>query len=156
MISLKKTITCLILLCVFMSPQAQTNKEQEIKELITVFFNGLQSGDTLILSKTLRVDAVLQTAYYNEQGESILRSEKRSDFLKAIAAKNPEDIWEEKLLSYTINIDRNMAHVWTPYEFYFNTNFSHCGVNSFQLFYDGKKWQIIYLIDTRKRETCKE
>ena len=57
----------------------------------------------------------------------------------------------EKLLLYDIKIDGNLASVWTPYEFYFNEKFSHCGANSFQLFNNNGKWEIIYLVDMRKR-----
>ncbi len=49
-----------------------------------------------------------------------------------------------------------MANVWAPYEFYLNNDFSHCGVNSFQLFFDGIQWKIIYLIDTRRKQGCKK
>jgi hypothetical protein len=47
-----------------------------------------------------------------------------------------------------------MAAVWTPYNFYYNGQFSHCGVNSFQVirFKDG--WKIQYIIDTRRRTGC--
>ena len=156
MINSRNVFLTFLFLCVFTSTYAQSEQVKELKGQIDVFFKGLQSGDTLVLKQTLRADALLQTAYFNKEGESVLKTEKLEDFLKAVANKNPEDKWEEKLLDYHINIDGNMAHVWTPYEFYFNSNFSHCGVNSFQLFYNGKKWQIIYLIDTRKREACKK
>ncbi len=49
-----------------------------------------------------------------------------------------------------------MANVWAPYEFYLNNDFSHCGVNYFQLFFDGIQWKIIYLIDTRRKQGCKK
>ena len=35
-------------------------------------------------------------------------------------------------------------------------NFSHCGVNSFQLFNDNGQWKIIYLIDTRRKKIVKD
>ena len=47
-----------------------------------------------------------------------------------------------------------MAHVWAPYEFWYNGEFSHCGVNSFQLFKEEDTWKIIYLIDSRRKEDC--
>jgi len=47
-----------------------------------------------------------------------------------------------------------MANVWMPYEFWFNGNFSHCGVNFFKLFNDNGTWKIIYLIDTRREKGC--
>ena len=54
-----------------------------------------------------------------------------------------------------IKIDGNLASVWTPYEFYLDNNFSHCGVNSFQLFNNNGNWEIIYIVDTRKKLGCK-
>lgn len=59
-----------------------------------------------------------------------------------IADKDTEATCEDKLLSYSINIDNNMANVWTPYEFYFNTTFSNCGVISFLLFKENNQWKI--------------
>jgi len=134
---------------------AQQAEENKIKELISLFFKGLQSGDTLLIKQTINKDLKLQTTFKNKEGKSILRNEDVSKFLNSVASKKPDDIWEEKLLSYNIQVDGTMANVWTPYEFYLNNDFSHCGVNSFQLFFDGKKWSIIYLIDTRRRQDCK-
>ena len=68
--------------------------------------------------------------------------------------KKKEDIWFEKLLSYIINVDENLAIVWTPYEFYFNEIFRRCGVNAFQLFFNGEQWKIISIIDTRRKDNC--
>ncbi len=154
---LKAIVICLVVL-VFcrQSIFSQETKEDEIKEVISLFFKGLQSGDTLTIKQTISNDLLLQTAFTNKEGKSMLRTENVSKFLNAVASKKPEDSWEEKLLSYHIQIDGNMANVWTPYEFYFNKDFSHCGVNSFQLFFDGKKWKIIYLIDTRRKQSCKK
>jgi len=47
-----------------------------------------------------------------------------------------------------------IATVTTPYSFYYNGNFSHCGVNSFQLVNFSGEWKIVYLIDTRTKENC--
>lgn len=136
---------------------AQSENEINIKKVIKLFFKGLQSGDTVTIKKTLTSNIILQTTHIDKEGKSILRTENLDQFLKAVASKKAEDIWEEKLLSYNIQVDGNMANVWTPYEFYLNNDFSHCGVNSFQLYLnDSGQWKIIYLIDTRRRKDCKE
>jgi hypothetical protein len=85
---------------------------------------------------------------------SVLRIETKSDFLEAVSKKDPTTVWFEKLLSFTINIEQSLASVWTPYEFYLNDNFSHCNVNSFRLFNNNGNWEIIYIVDTRKRQGC--
>jgi hypothetical protein len=81
-------------------------------------------------------------------GESI------GDFLTSMARLPDTLRIQERLLDYRIQTDGDMAHAWTPYEFYLNGNFHHCGVNSFQLFRDSEGWKIIYIIDTRRVEDC--
>ena len=137
------------------SIEAQQTQEDKIKDVISLFFEGLQSGDTLKIKQTISDKLILQTTFINKEGKSVLKNESVSTFLNSVASKKKEDNWEEQLLSYHIQIDVNMANVWTPYEFYLNNKFSHCGVNSFQMFNDGEQWEIIYLIDTRKKQDCK-
>ena len=146
----------LLTLLVFTNPiEAQQTQEDKIKEVISLFFEGLQSGDTLKIKQTISDKLILQTTFINKDGKSVLKNESVSTFLNSVASKKNEDNWEERLLSYHIQIDDNMANVWTPYKFYLNNKFSHCGVNSFQMFKDGEEWEIIYLIDTRRKQECK-
>lgn len=153
---LGRVVLTVVLCCfLFNNASAQSDNEIELKKVINLFFKGLQNGDTISMKKTLTDTAILQTTFFNNKGESILKTENFEKFLKSIASKNPDDVWEERLSSYNIQIDGNMANVWTPYKFYLNYDFSHCGVNSFQLFFNGEKWKIIYLIDTRRRLGCK-
>jgi hypothetical protein len=129
-------------------------EEKEIKKVIDTFFEGLHKGDSTFIKNTLHNDVKIQTTSTDKDGNKILKTDSRQKLLTSIANKNPEHIYLEKLLSYDIKIDGNLASVWTPYEFYFNGNFSHCGANSFQLFNNNGKWQITYLIDMRRRDDC--
>lgn len=136
-----------------LNAQNSSDKE-EIKKVIGLFFKGLHNGDSTLVKKTLHKDIKIQTTYTNKQGKKILVTETKEKLLKAIASKKETDIYLEKLLSYSIKIDGNLASAWTPYEFYFNDKFSHCGANSFQFFNNNGKWEIIYLIDMRRRGNC--
>lgn len=129
-------------------------QEEEIKNTIHTFFKGLHNGDTALISKTIHKDLKLQTTFVNNEGKNILRSELKENFLLSVAHKKKEDVWLEKLLYIDINIDGNLASVWTPYEFYVNGSFSHCGSNSFQLFNNNGNWEILFLVDTRRRHGC--
>ena len=88
---------------------------------------------------------------------TVLRTDvKAYETLIGFAEKvKPTDDFFEKILSYTIHVDGNLASVWTPYEFYNKGKFSHCGANSFQLFNNNGNWEIIYLVDTRRKNDCK-
>ena len=153
---MNKLSLLLLLLFVIPSMYSQNDSiENKIKITIHTFFEGLHNGDTLLIKKVINSNLKLQTAFVNKEGKSVLKTESKNDFLLAVSKKDPATIWFEKLLSMDIKIDADLASVWTPYEFYLNTNFSHCGVNSFQLFNNNGNWEIIYLVDTRKRKGCK-
>ncbi len=152
--SVFKVVFLVCCFCFFTGSLSAQSEKEDIKKVIKLFFKGLQNGDTLTIKKTIAEDIVLQTTFINKEGASVLRTEDAGKFLKSLASKKPEDVWEEKLESYAIQVDGAMANVWTPYKFYLNYKFSHCGVNSFQLFNNGEKWVIIYLIDTRRRLGC--
>ncbi len=130
-------------------------EENEIKKVIGTFFNGLHKGDSTVMKTTLHKNIKIQTTFTNKKGEKILKTEGKKTLLINVANKKPENVYLEKLLSYDIKIDGNLASVWTPYEFYLNGNFSHCGANSFQLFNNSGNWEIIYLVDMRRRSSCK-
>jgi hypothetical protein len=133
---------------------AQDNEAEMVKQTIKTFFEGFHEGDTTLMKSVIYGKPLLQTAYKNKEGKDILVTDDLEKLLTAIASRTEDQKWDERILEYNIQVDGNMAHAWTPYEFWFNNNFSHCGVNSFQLFKNGTQWKIIYLIDTRRRSTC--
>lgn len=153
---MQKIITLLTILALSGVVKAQTSSEKnQIKKVITTFFDGLHKGDSAIVNSTLHQHIKIQSTHTNRQGKKMLVTETKERLLTNIANKKPEHTYLEKLLSYTIKIDGNLASVWTPYEFYLNGKFSHCGANSFQLFNNNGKWEIIYLVDMRRRGNCK-
>ena len=149
----KLLIVCMLFVISILN--AQETEQEKVKMTIATFFDGLHKGDTAIIGKTINKDIKLQTTGVNREGKTMLRTQSKMDFLNGIANRNPEEKWFEKLLSYDIEIDGTLASVWTPYEFYRNDEFSHCGTNSFQLYKNNGHWEIVYLIDTRRRADCK-
>lgn len=156
---MKNIITFALFLGISISSFSQTiSEEQAVKTTIENFFKGFHKGDTLLLKKTISKDLIAQTTFTTPKGEKVLRGTPNvfktlMNFSKNVKAT---DNYDEKILSYKILVDGNLASVWTPYEFYNKGKFSHCGVNSFQLFNNNGNWEIIYLIDTRRRNGCKK
>ena len=134
----------------------QETIEQEAEQTVKTFFEGFHKGDTALMKSVMMDKVLMQTVYKTKEGMDVLVTEESGKLFKAVVDRTEDQKWEEKILEYKVQVDGNMANVWTPYEFWFNGNFSHCGVNSFQLFHDNGTWKIIYLIDTRRREGCQE
>ncbi|EON75909.1 hypothetical protein ADIS_3604 [Lunatimonas lonarensis] len=130
----------------------QTSPESEVRDLLQNFFYAMKRKDSATIQAAFHVDAVMQTVI-EEGSVAKLGSSDVSDFLKRVATSEVE--LDERLLAYSIQVDGLLAHAWTPYEFYVNSEFSHCGVNSFQLINTASGWQITHVIDTRRKEGCR-
>ena len=133
---------------------AQTSEELQVKQTIIDFFEAFHKQDTLKLKSMAVGDINMQSISVNKEGKTRLNSNSYYGFLKNIAGIPKEKKFQEKLLDFKIKIDGPMANAWTPYEFWFDGKFSHCGVNSFQLIKEENDWKIIYLVDTRRRAGC--
>jgi hypothetical protein len=130
---------------------AVQGQELEVKQTIAFFFEGFHQRDTVkmqsVCSKNLRLQSILESKTKGNQ----LTDQTPAEFFNSIAKIPLEVRFEERLLSYSIQIDHSMATVWTPYEFYLNGQLSHSGVNVFTLYKEMDTWKIIYIIDTRRR-----
>jgi len=134
---------------------AQNPEELKVKNTVIQFFEAFHKQDSVAIREVVSEDITLQSIGKNKEGVTELKIENFDDFLKSIVSIPKDKKFEEKLLDFKIRIDGDMANAWTPYEFYFDNKFSHCGVNSFQMVRLEGVWKIIYLIDTRRKEDCK-
>ena len=152
---MKKFLSFLVIVGSISTMSAQeTNEEQVVKEAIVVFFDGFHARDSTIMKSVVNDAVIMQSIGKDGSGEIALHQGDFGAFLKSITAIPEGTSFQEKLHSYKIRVDGNMANVWTPYSLFVNDQFSHCGVNNFQLFKKDGVWKIIYLIDTRRTEGC--
>ncbi|MTH16865.1 nuclear transport factor 2 family protein [Flavobacterium sp. LC2016-01] len=138
----------LLFLCIGFASNAQ---KQEVQKSIEIFFEGFHQKDTLKIKSVCADKMILQSISESASKGNKLSDETAREFYKSIATIPSSMKFQEKILSYTIQIDGTMAHVWAPYEFYLNDKLSHSGVNTFTLFKEKDSWKIIYLIDTRRK-----
>ncbi|GAB1347598.1 nuclear transport factor 2 family protein [Cloacibacterium normanense] len=126
---------------------AQNTSEKEIVKPIENLFNAMKSADSLGVKNAFSGSAIMQTFGKNQE----IRTDKVEDFAKQVGASQAGDL-DERFTISKILVDGNMASVWVPYQFYYKGNFSHCGVNSFQLAKINNDWKIQYIIDTRRKK----
>ncbi|WP_310557437.1 DUF4440 domain-containing protein [Flavobacterium sp.] len=126
-------------------------QNQEVQKVIENFFEAFHAKDTTKLRAYCSENMIMQSITENTKGNKFTE-ETMEGFFNSLA-KIPHTIgFEEKILSFIIQVDGTMANVWTPYEFYMNGKLQHSGVNSFQLYKDDGFWKIIYFIDTRRKK----
>ncbi len=128
----------------------------KIKSTITKMFDGMATFDSSLVSQTLADGCYLKSIITTKSGEINVADEPVSAFLNVIGTKKPGLKFDEQIQSYKILIDGPMAIAWTPYLFYLNDTFSHCGVNVFTLVKRSDEWKILSITDTRKKSGCNE
>ena len=153
---MKQFATLFIIFCIsIFEINAQTAgvEENAVKLTITTLFEGMRTSDSTLIRKAFAPRIIMQTIANNREGKAAVRTESVDAFIKSIATPHTEK-YDERIVFTKVLIDGNLASVWTDYKFYIGDRFSHCGVNSFQLFKSEAGWKIIYIIDTRRKDNC--
>ncbi len=144
----------LLLLLIPLTIQAQYGPEEvKVKQAIDQLFDAMRQGDSASLRDLMHPDLRMLTFDVDENGNDRQRSGSLDAWLNGVAGAEPGAL-DEKVWSYAIHVDKNLATVWTPYTFFLNDNPHHCGVNAFQLFRDRGEWKIIQVTDTRSTSSC--
>jgi hypothetical protein len=131
---------------------AQT-AEDSVKAVINTMFTAMKKADVALLKSTFSDSIIFQTIGRDWEGKTVVRNESPQAFAEQVSRAKPDSL-DERIIFETVKIDGSLAFAWTPYNFYYNGNFSHCGVNSFQLVRYNGVWKIQYIIDTRRRLGC--
>lgn len=122
-------------------------EDSTISATVHAFFQAMNQGDSTSLETILYEDGIMQTVAERE-GRVVLMDGDRDDFIQRItelSGQLREDVSNLKVLQ-----DGPMATVWMDYEFYFQEELHHCGVNMFHLAQIDEEWKVVYVCDTRR------
>ncbi|MBL0763666.1 nuclear transport factor 2 family protein [Marivirga atlantica] len=125
-----------------------------VMQIITDVFDGMRQGDSSMISQHLHKDIVMHSVGIQPGGGTKVFTESNPQAWLDAVGKPKEQTWDERTANYKMNLTEGLAIVWMDYGFFIDKEFSHCGVNSFQLLKEAGIWKIIYIIDTRKRQDC--
>ena len=124
-----------------------------MKATINRLFASMKNGDAAGVKSCFSNTAILQTIVTDSTGKTSVRSEDIAEFADFVG-KQKAGAADERIVFETLKIDGELATAWTPYRFYYNGSFRHCGADSFEMGRIDGEWKIQYLIDTRRKEGC--
>lgn len=143
-------LTSVISLTINVSAQTA---EDSVKAVVNQLFDGMKNANATLLLQTFADSAIMQTITRTKEGKTYVQTEEVKDFADFVS-KQSKGAADERISIETIKIDGPLAFVWAPYKFYFNGQFSHCGIDAFHLVRFNGGWKIQYLIDTRRKQGC--
>ena len=89
-----------------------------------------------------------------ENGETALRTFTAQEFAHGLETQEQELL--ERFWEPEVRIRGGIATVWTPYDFYLDGEFRHCGIDAFDLLNDGTGWKITGGVYTVEPSGCPE
>ena len=137
---------------IYSNSSAQSSVDS-VKEVISKMFTAMRTGDEKLFRSVMADSALLQGISRDRAGKTVVRTESIPEFA-AFVGTMKKDSADERITFDMVKVDGPLAIAWTPYKFYRNGQFSHCGVNSFQLVRFEGTWKIQYIIDTRRKGDC--
>ena len=109
-----------------------TNEKESVIKVIKQMFDGMRAGDSSMVAATFAPDIQMKSAFTSREGKPVLHKGERAGFLSAVGTPHDE-VWDERIWSYDVQIDGRLATAWTEYTFYLGEKQLHCGVNAFTL-----------------------
>lgn len=152
-ISMSKTIPIMLFAVLFSFKVFAQTEEDGVKAVITKLFTSMKASDEQSILSCFADQAVMQSIIKDKEGKNSVKSDGVAGFA-AFVGKQPHGAADERIVFETIKIDGELGFVWTPYQFFYNGKFSHCGENVFGLIKVSGAWKIHSVIDTRRKDNC--
>lgn len=127
-------------------------EEQAVLAVVQRLFDGMRAGDSTAV-RAVHHPAARLISVGERDGAPVIEIEPLEGFIQAVGTPH-EEVWDERMYDTEVRIDGRLATVWTKYDFFLGDTFSHCGVDTFQLYKDADGWKIFQIADTRRREGC--
>ncbi len=132
---------------------AQEDEEAAVMAVVEAMFDAMRAGDGAAMRATLHPTATGASVSVREGVPTLTRETSMDGFVQAVGTPH-EEVWDERIWDSEVRVDGNLATAWMKYAFYAGEEFSHCGVDAFQLFKGEDGWKVFHVADTRRREGC--
>jgi hypothetical protein len=116
------------------------SNEGQVMAPINALFDGLARRDGAIILAAMRPDGTATAAGEKADGTRSVRRMTAAEFAAGI--KPGPERFEERLTDPAIEIDGDIAMVWSPYVFLIDGKVHHCGVDHFDLVREGGSWKV--------------
>lgn len=144
-------VALILAVTVFGAPVEAQDDREAILSTVQKFFDALAQGDSALGGEAVLVEG--QYFRLRDVGDSLDMSRTpHTQFLQSLAANDNnflERMWDPTVLQHG-----RMAVVWTPYDFHRGGEFSHCGVDVFNLIRTNAGWRIAGIMYTVEPTGC--
>jgi hypothetical protein len=132
---------------------ARQEHEQDVLRVVQAFLDAINNRDNaayraLVLPEVKNLIIV-------PQGDSIVhRWRSTEESVANLGSEGPDLL--ERIWQAEVRVNGPIAIVWSPYDFHVDGEFSHCGIDAFQLVHTDAGWRIGAIAYTviREKQKC--
>jgi hypothetical protein len=125
--------------------------EVEVEGVARTFLEALSATDTATLRSLMASEVTLSSVREGPDGVVIGHST-GEEFLASLGGEDQDLL--ERMWNPTVLVDDGVAVVWTPYDFFLNSEFSHCGIDVFTLLRGEGGWRVTGVTYNVVRDGC--
>ena len=125
---------------------------QAVMKPIDAMFAGLAARDGAAILAQVRPEGGATVAREGADGGRSVRHMSWADF--AAGVKPGPEHYAERLLDPAIEVDGDIAMVWSPYVFTIDGKVHHCGVDHFDLVREAGAWKVLSVTWSQRTAGC--
>ena len=151
--SLAVLLCCALLSTNLLAQASATDADRAaVLSAVDAFFAALARGDRAGLENTTFPGSVFVASTIDSAGQITNSTRSRRDFVTALSDRRASRL--ERYWDPSVQIRDGIAHFWAPYDFHVDGEFTHCGIDSFQLIRSEGRWKIGSSAYTVRRQNC--
>jgi putative lumazine-binding protein len=120
-------------------PSPEAVDRQAALKAVQAFFDTMAAKDVEGARRQLMPRGAFH-AMRERDGKPVIRAFTTEEYLTDLAGMKPAV--RERMWSPEVRIHGAIAAVWTPYDFWIDGKFSHCGIDAFDLIKTDEGWKI--------------
>jgi hypothetical protein len=132
-------------------PAQKEDDKAAVVATVQKFFDTMASRDVDGARAVLMPEGRL-FAVREQNGQAAARASSIEDYLKGLPGRKAD--YRERMWNPEVRVHGPIASVWTPYDFWVDGKFSHCGVDVFDLVKTPEGWKISGGAYTVERTGC--
>lgn len=129
--------------------QPQDAEKAAVLETVQAFFDTMTAGDVEGARRILQPQGRFH-AMRMRDGKPDVRTFTNEEYFAQLQASKQK--MRERMWSPDVRIRGLIATVWTPYDFWIDGKFSHCGIDAFDLIKTEEGWKLaggVYTLETK-------
>ena len=123
------------------------DEQEAVLAVVHAFFDTMAAKDVEGATRTVIPEGRFHSVREID-GMQVIRTFTNQEFLDGLP--KAQQRVRERMWNPEVRVRGDIATVWTPYDFWIDSEFSHCGIDSFNLVKSGGGWKIaggIYTVE---------